>query len=78
MADDSDVICIYASCKAFSFLKARVQRIESERSFLVGSIARCLLNSGFHSTSELKKILIALKKKSLARLRALYACPQPL
>lgn len=77
-ATDSDVTSIYVSSKLFSFLKPRIQEIESERSFLIGSIARCLLNSGFHSPSELEKILMALKKESLAILQALYDCPQRL
>ncbi len=78
MADDPDVICIYAASKTFSFLKNRVQKIESERSLLIGSIARGLLNLGFHTPSELKKILMALKKESLAWLEELYECPRRL
>jgi hypothetical protein len=74
-ADSAVICCIHAASKAYSFLQPRVQEIENERSFLIGSIARCLINSEFHTPSELKKILTVLHKQPLERLRSLYDNP---
>jgi len=72
LAEDSVTVRIYATSKAFSFLKSSIRHIESERSFLIGSIIRCLIKSG-HQDGQ--KILMALKTESTSKLREFYESP---